>query len=341
MEESRLRVRLAQLWEQLRASYWFLPSVMALCAVALAEAAIRMETLAGVEWLRESGWLYAYQPAGARDMLSTVAGSMITVAGVTFSMTILAISHASSQMGPRLLRDFMCDRGNQLTLGTFIATFIYCLLVLRSVRGADHSGAPDALDAFVPQLAVFLALALAIVGVAVLIYFIHHVPETLSMSKLIDRVGGTLLDRIETLYPAEIGEPAAGERPQEEVPRPVPAKHKSPLVSQERHGFLQDVDDTTLIECASDRDLVVELTRKPGDFVAPRTSLAILHSSEPVDDETGSTWSAPLRSVPRGHPGRTRSFRLCSSSRSRSVRSLRESTTRRRRSAASTSSRWA
>ena len=208
-----MKGRLVQIFETLRASYWFIPSVMALAASLLAEAAIRVEGMLPLSDLQASGWLYAYQPEGARSMLSTVAGSMITVAGVTFSMTILALSHASSQIGPRLFTDFMRDRGNQVTLGTFIATFIYCLLVLRTVHGADPSGAEDSLEAFVPQLAVLLALLLAILSVGVLIYFIHHVPAMLSMSNLIERVGNTLQDRIVCLYPSGVAESGSQEEP--------------------------------------------------------------------------------------------------------------------------------
>ena len=89
--------------------------------------------------VREFGWLYTFGPEGARAILSAIASSMITVAGLTFSITMLTLQLASSQFGPRLLRNFMRDRGNQVVLGTFIATFVYCLLVLRTVRGTEEA----------------------------------------------------------------------------------------------------------------------------------------------------------------------------------------------------------
>jgi uncharacterized membrane protein len=120
------------------------------------------------EVIRHLGWIWAGRPEGARALLSTVAGSMITVAGVEFSITIMALSLASSQFGPRLLRNFMRDRGNQIVLGTFIATFVYCILVLRTVRGGDT-------EEFVPSIAITVGVVLALLSLAVLMYFIHHV----------------------------------------------------------------------------------------------------------------------------------------------------------------------
>lgn len=139
-------------WITVRSGYWFIPSVMSITALLAAVAAVRLDAQLGQSWLHNSEWLYANQPAGARALLSTVAGSMITVAGVTFSMTLLAVSDASAQIGPRLLSGFRRDRGNQFTLGTFIATFLYCLMVLRTV----HTGIDGEADVsgFVPHIAI-------------------------------------------------------------------------------------------------------------------------------------------------------------------------------------------
>ncbi|HVE72023.1 MAG TPA: DUF2254 family protein [Thermoanaerobaculia bacterium] len=139
-------------------------------------------------------FLYSGGPEGARSVLSTTAGSMITVAGVAFSMTMVALSLASSQLGPRLLRNFMKDRGNQLVLGTFIATFVYCLLVLRTVSESPEQ--------FVPHFRVTVGLALALASLVVLIYFIHHVALTLQADHIIGVVAGELDHAIAHMYPA-------------------------------------------------------------------------------------------------------------------------------------------
>src|SRR6056297_2148105 len=144
---------------------------MVIAAIILSQLAIWIDHRYGNTWLKEMWFVALNQPDGARAILATVAGSMITVAGVTFSLTTLAVSHASSQFGPRLLNNFMHDRGNQITLGTFVATFIYCLLVLRVVRGEDVVAMDGlAVSVFVPQLSLFLAFILTMGSVVVLIY---------------------------------------------------------------------------------------------------------------------------------------------------------------------------
>lgn len=114
---------------------------------------------------------------GSREMLSAIATSMITVAGVAFSITIVALSLASSQYTSRILRNFMRDRANQTVLGTFVGIYVYCLIVLRTVRGGD---AP-----FVPALAVLVAVLLAIVGIGCFIFFIHHIAASIQAESII------------------------------------------------------------------------------------------------------------------------------------------------------------
>jgi uncharacterized membrane protein len=155
------------------------------------------------------GWLYTFGPEGARAVLSAIAGSMITVAGLTFSITMLTLQLASSQFGPRLMRSFMRDRGNQLVLGTFIATFLYCLLVLRTVRGTEG-------PALCRTLAVAFGVLLAIASIAVLIYFIHHIATSIRVETLLAQLAAETASAIDRLYPERLGENRL--RPRE--PRP-------------------------------------------------------------------------------------------------------------------------
>ena len=209
-----MKARLLSLLASIRSSYWFIPTLMALAAVVLSTVTTSIDRAIGMDWLEDWNWLYANRPDGARAVLSTVAGSMITVAGVTFSMTILSISYAASQVGPRLLSNFMRDRGNQITLGVFIATFLYCLLVLRTVRNAEalppgtqltNVDNPELMAAFVPQIAIMFALFLAVASVGVLIYFIHHIPENLHVSNIVANVGRSLQKDIDERFPKQFG----------------------------------------------------------------------------------------------------------------------------------------
>ena len=124
-----MRARLLRFANQLRESYWFVPTVMAVAALLLAAGMVWLDSHHATDWMDRLPWLYAARPDGARSLLSSIGGSMIGVAGTTFSVTIAAVVYASGQYGPRLLSNFMSDRGNQVTLGTFIATFLYSLIV--------------------------------------------------------------------------------------------------------------------------------------------------------------------------------------------------------------------
>ncbi|MDV2993798.1 MAG: hypothetical protein N4J56_003452 [Chroococcidiopsis sp. SAG 2025] len=173
-------VKLGKLWDRLHSSYWFLPTTMAVLAIALAFTMLSLDRAGFYGPLEKWGWIYTGGANGAREVLSSVAGSVISVAATAFSITIVALQLAASNYSPRLLRNFMQDTGNQLVLGTFIGTFIYCLLVLRTVRGDG-----DDYDSFVPQLAVTVGILLALASIGVLIFFIHHASTIIQASHII------------------------------------------------------------------------------------------------------------------------------------------------------------
>src|SRR4029079_16914816 len=140
--------------------------------------------------------LFGAGAEGSRGMLSTIAGSMITIAGGTFSLTIAALATASTQYTSRVLRNFMRDGHNQLLVGCFVGIFTYCLVVLRTVRG-------EAEGLFVPSLAVFAALLLALLGIGVLVFFIHHIASSIQASTVIAAITDESLAVIERVFPSE------------------------------------------------------------------------------------------------------------------------------------------
>lgn len=262
--------------EEIRASYWFLPTVMALLAFVAALVATQIDRSLGMQWLDTISWLNATTPDGARAMLSTIAGSMMTVAGVTFSVTIAAVAYTTSQFGPRLLGNFMRDRGNQITLGTFIATFIYCLMILRTIYA-------DGDDAFVPQIGLLLAILSGLASIAVLIYFIHHVAESIHISNVISGIGTELDGMISNLPVVDKNQPAPGLESGQDQPVAEFATSPARVLAQ-RNGYVQNMVDSSLIETATDHDLVVRVERSIGEFVHAGETLALVWPAHRASD---------------------------------------------------------
>ncbi len=184
------------------------------------------------------------------------------------------MAYATSQFGPRLLSNFMRDRGNQVTLGTFIATFLYCLLVLRTIRAADEpaqgANAPDVVGAFVPHIAMLAALGLAMASVGVLIYFIHHVPEQIHAGRVVAQIGRDLIRSLERLFPEKMGQapPDGDDAGLERLTA------DSLSVSAPTSGFVQYVDGGTLVRLACEHDVVMLIETPPGDFAHVSLPLA-------------------------------------------------------------------
>jgi YihY family inner membrane protein len=270
----RLRAR----WESLQVSFWFIPAVMTAIAGILAQVGVRIDESMQNDWIGKLAWVYTRGPDGARSVLSTVAESMITVAGVVFSVTIVALSLASNQFGPRLLRNFMRDRGNQIVLGTFVSTYVYCLLVLRTVSGVTE-------NEFVPHFSVTLGIGLALVSLGVLIYFIHHVAISIQAPEIVANVANDLHEAIDRLFPDDIGQGSAEDRGLSEA-KALPAGFDSEAaaVASPANGYVQVVDGDQLLALASQYGLVIRICRRPGNFVVKGSVLAQVWPGDRLDD---------------------------------------------------------
>jgi uncharacterized membrane protein len=203
-----MKSRIISWWEDLRESFWFIPSVMLIGAFVLSIGTVALDHRFDDELLKERQWVFALSAEGSRTLLSTVAGSMMTIAGVIFSITILTLTMASNQFGPRLLKNFRRSAGNQIVLGTFIATFTYSILVLRTV-GTEGE------ESFVPHLSIMVSVVFAILSMALLIYFIHHTAVLLQASSIVQAVYRDLYQAVDRLYPEHEGE---GSRMRREKP---------------------------------------------------------------------------------------------------------------------------
>jgi uncharacterized membrane protein len=208
-------------------------------------------------WVTSLGWTFSRGPEGSRAVLSTVAASMMTIASVTFSITIVALQLASSQFGPRLLRNFMRDRGNQVAIGTFIATFTYCLLVLRTVNGTES-------EQFVPHMSVTVGLLLALASVGVLIYFIHHSAESIQAENVIATVSNELRGAIDKLYPQQLGNNPSDDA--SELQLPATFEQDSVPIRSPRSDYLQAIDVNKLLKLAVDNNCLFSVDVRPGKF---------------------------------------------------------------------------
>ena len=252
-------------WFAIRASYWFYPALFALAALLLASLLLHLDRTGAADWLSRAHWIVPAQPEGASNILTVLSGSMTGVASTVFSITIAAVAYASGNYGPRLLTNFMEDKGNQLSLATFIGTFVYAITVLRAVRTQDETPIGTAAQAagFVPQLSLLTAFALMLVSVAVLVYFLHHIPASIRINTVLENIGTRLLHEIGHRFPE------AGERDP-----PVRAMARGDCVTADKTGYVRLIELAALVETARKHGISAELTVRAGDFVYPGLAIA-------------------------------------------------------------------
>ena len=217
---------------------------------------------------------------GARTLLGAVASSTIGVAGTVFSITIAALSLAAGQMGPRLLRNFTRDRGNQLTLGVFLGTFSYALMVLRSIRSKDEGD-------FIPHLSLSVGILLAFVCVCMLVYFVGHMAGRIN----VDTVIGLVDEEVrQSLHRFTVEKP-------EPDPPPADFWRDAIAVSDHRSGYLQQLDEAALAEWAAAQGVVVLLLVRPGDYIFPGAPIARLlpDAANALDAIHDATATGPQR----------------------------------------------
>jgi uncharacterized membrane protein len=202
---------------------------------------------------------------------------MITVAGVTFSMTLVTLALASSQYTSRILLNFMGSRVTQVVLGIFAGIFTYCLIVLRTIRGGDEG-------AFVPSLAVFFGFVLALGGVVALMFFIHHIASSIQASTIIASVAQETIAAIDRLFPEKRGQ-GPDEDEDDQTRRPL-AEPNWQAVPAHQSGYIQSVNNAAILRLARDKKTIVWMEHGIGEFVVQDTKLVSLALEDPPDQET-------------------------------------------------------
>jgi uncharacterized membrane protein len=272
----RLRVPLRSEWrrEALRTNLWLVPMLEVLAAVALYLGTHAVDRAAYRGSLTLPSWLIFGTADASRQILTALAAAVITVIGVVFSITIVTLTLASTQFGPRILRNFIRDRGTQVTLGTFVATFVYTALVLISIGPGS-----DGRD-FVPHLSITVAVALVTISMGVLIYFINHIATSIQLPNVIASIAADLSRAIDresgALEPPVADGPAVAElrRQLEDGGAVVPAPAS---------GYLQFIRQGTLVRIASEESAVIQLLSRPGHFVVRGRPMARVWPAEAAD----------------------------------------------------------
>ncbi len=280
-----MNARIRKLLNQLGETFWLVPGAMVLAGIVLAIALLGIDRSGHLPiWLTDSNWLYNGGGTGARTLLGAIASSTIGVAGTVFSITIAALSLAAGQMGPRLLRNFTRDRGVQVTLGAFLGTFSYALMVLRSVRTQDEG-------AFTPHLALSFGIVLALACVATLVYFVGHMANRINVDTVVELVSDDIRNAMKSIVT-------------DTVPlTPPPAAfwaHATTIVDA-RRGYLQQLDEKSLADWAARHGTAIRLLARTGDYVFPGAPIAVM--TVQVPDAEAAVRHATALGTTRGSAG--------------------------------------
>lgn len=267
-----MRLRWRERYVRARESFWFLPALLVTTAVVVSQATLFVDRRLDLDWVVSSQ--LALGVDGSRGLLSTIGGSVLAVAGTAFSITISVIATASSSYGPRLVRNFMKDRGNQFVLGVFVSTFAYCIIVLRSVTSEDTDAGRES---FIPYLSVYLALLIALLNIACLVYFIHHIADSIQISTLVESVRGDLQRVAAREYPAAPHEWDDAAVPGERLD---PAHPSVSSVLAGDDGYLVGVDTAALVSLARRHDAVIEILPCVGDHLIASEEVAHVRARE-------------------------------------------------------------
>jgi uncharacterized membrane protein len=270
-DSERRSSRFARTMDRLRQREWIVPTAIVLLAIGLSFA---MEALdEHVTGRLEPVWyLFSGRHTIARQFLSALAAAMVAILTMAFSITVTALTFIGQHYGSRVLRNFMQDLRTQLVMGTFLATFVYALLVLRTVHSASDGGS-------LPRISVTFAIVLAVLSLFILTYFLYHLSERMDAPNIVASIGhdlGRVIDRT-TQAPAEIG-------PSDEAFPPESTGTATRRVEAMDTGYIQRIDEDELIEAAASHEAMVRLHCRIGMFVVQGDTLATVRSEHRAEE---------------------------------------------------------
>ena len=284
--------------EELRTNLWLVPTLVILGALGLFALTLRLDQAAYHGHFRPPTWVISGTADAARQILTSIAASVITVVGIVFSITIVTLTLASTQFGPRMLRNFIRDRGTQLTLGTFVATFVYCVVVLVSIGPGDRGE-------FVPHISITTAFGLVLIDLAVLIYFIHHIATQIQLPEVIASIAKDLAQAVAV---QSADQPRSATRKPEQGPSldELLARIETcgAVIRTPKSGYLQFIRHQTLIRIATEADAVIRLPYRPGHFLVEGRELASVWPPAAAERVAEYGPCSGDRTAPHPDPGR-------------------------------------
>src|ERR1700684_1655745 len=248
--------------EVLRTNLWLVPGVEVLMAIALFAVTLSLDRAVYRGAMTIPSWVISGTSDAARQILTAIAAAVITVVGVVFSIILVTLTLASTQFGPRMLRNFIRDGGTQLTLGTFVATFVYAVLVLVSIGPGSHGD-------FVPHIGVTVTLGLMVADLGVLIYFINHTATSIQLPQVIASIARDLSEAIDVQGGPDSQLGLAGDK--ENGPSAAELllrmQEGGGVVRAPASGYLQFIRHLSLVRFAAESDAVIALNYRPGHFL--------------------------------------------------------------------------
>ena len=270
------RTAINQWLDWLRASYWFVPLAMAVLAFLFAHLMRLIDAWIPDATLSDSLLIYTGSATEARSSLLAMAGSILTTAGVVYSLLTVPLSVAVSQFGSRLLRLYLRDRTIQLVLGMFVGTFVY--LVAVAVAIPPPAQIPDS-----PQVATTVGLFLTFICFGSLILLIHHVSTSLQAPNVAAAAGAELQRVIHTASTRVEHLPERDRLTERDI-LPTLLKQDGYAICSDKQGYIQAIDPDVVFSLAARHDLVIRLLRKPGHFVRNGEVIAQVYPQQHVDD---------------------------------------------------------
>ena len=258
-------------WKELGATFWFLPVLIISFSILLSISLVYVDSIITIP---REGWIRFFlveSSDSARSILSTISSAMMGVAGTVFSITLVVLTLASSQFGPRLIKNFMYVRLNQVVLGLYISTFLYCLLVLNSISDSDGY-------TFIPSISILVAIIATAANIVLLIIFIHQIAISIQADKVVSDISESMFKQVKKLFPEKMGEEKENGENIDATAAASSYQNQTSIKSPSS-GYLQYIDSETLIEIVSGQDALLELFYRPGKHLVKGVEIGVLFSN--------------------------------------------------------------